>query len=140
MEYKYYGSTSRCNNNSDSEKIPLCVSYEREYRRATIFGMCKTSFLFFVYFVLYVTFLASGAAIFSALEAPGEEVIKFRLENAIAKFRVNYPGVQGQFASKGMFLSMKILNRWIKLYNIIVYFLLSDVYDCTKKFVCNLFL
>lgn len=94
--YRDYGATASCKVLMD-EGAPLLVrTIEREYRRATLFGMCRTNFLFGVYLVTYVMFLVSGAAVFSLLETPEDQALRVRLNTAIRNFRVANPTVSGQ--------------------------------------------
>lgn len=93
--YRDYGSTTRVV--ISEERVPLVVrTVEREYVRPTLFGVCRTNFLFGVYLVTYVTFLVSGAAVFSVLETPEDHGLRMRLNAAIRNFRVANPTVSGQ--------------------------------------------
>lgn len=98
MEYPNYGST-QCSKPAkvlrDAERMPLYASYSREYSRATLFGVCRTNFLFGVYLLMYLTFLMTGAAVFSLLEAPEEQALRTRLNAAIRNFRNANPTVSG---------------------------------------------
>lgn len=93
--YRDYGSTSKVV--LTDERMPLVIgTLEREYVRSTLFGMCRTNFLFGVYLVTYVMFLASGAAVFSVLETPEDQSLRMRLNTVIRNFRVENPTVSGQ--------------------------------------------
>lgn len=93
--YRDYGATS---NVLRDERVPLIGTIQREYTRPTLFGMCKTNFLFGVYLVTYVMFLGSGAAVFSVLETPEDHSLRMKLNTAIRNFRVANPTVSGQYA------------------------------------------
>lgn len=91
--YRDYGSTRVVTD----ERVPLIVgTYEREYTRPTLFGICRTNFLFGIYLVTYVMFLGSGAAVFSLLETPEDQALRVKLNAAIRNFRVANPTVSGQ--------------------------------------------
>lgn len=93
--YRDYGSTSKVD--LTDERVPLVIrTLEREYVRSTLFGMCRTNFLFGVYLVTYVMFLGTGAAVFSILETPADHALRVRLNTAIRNFRVANPTVSGQ--------------------------------------------
>lgn len=93
--YRDYGSTSKVV--LAEERMPLVVgTIQREYVRPTLFGVCRTNFLFGIYLVTYVMFLGSGAAVFSLLETPGDHALRVKLNTAIRNFRVANPTVSGQ--------------------------------------------
>lgn len=101
--YRNYGSGTTTTTSTvlittrDDERLPLIVrTIERVYSRPTLFGMCRTNFLFGVYLVTYLMFLGSGAAVFSLLETPEDHALRVRLNTAIRNFRVANPTVSGQ--------------------------------------------
>lgn len=91
MEYKRYGSISAKN----EELIPLYSKPKKVYKGDRILGMKTTSYFFSIYMLLYVIFVCSGAAIFSFLEAPEENVLRVRVTEAIEKFLTAHPSVTG---------------------------------------------
>lgn len=101
MEYPNYGSTQtfkpkkvlKCKDSC--ERLPLYATYTREYKRPTLFGVCRTSCLFVGFLVMYIMFLMGGAAIFSILEAPQEMALRSRLNSVIRNFRTANPTVSG---------------------------------------------
>ncbi|KAJ8970116.1 hypothetical protein NQ317_000570 [Molorchus minor] len=80
----------------DEEKIPLYPKATTKYEGTKILGVCKTRFLFSIYFFVYVMFLCSGAFVFSILEAPEETALKLKLEGAIQNFISTNPTVSHQ--------------------------------------------
>lgn len=100
MDYRNYGSTqyskpTKVLKTKHTERSPLYATYSTEYSRPTLFGVCRTSFLFGVYLLMYLTFLLTGAAVFSLLEAPEEQALRTRLNVAIRNFRTANPTVAG---------------------------------------------
>lgn len=102
MEYKNYGSFDR------SQAVLPKPIISRNYEGNKLLGMCRTSFLFSIYLVIYVMFLFSGAAVFSVLETPLERMAKARLTETIQNFKHNYPNVPG--ATENFILANFILK------------------------------
>lgn len=103
-QYKNYGTypnnVTVLYNNIDTERLPLVhrrisTSITRHYEGTKLLGMCKTSFLFSIYLIVYITFLLTGAIVFSLLETPAERALKTNLDGAIQKFLIDHPTVSG---------------------------------------------
>lgn len=95
MEFRNYGTCFEPVLGK-GEKIPLIPQrISRQYEGTKLMGMCKTSFFFSIYLIIYVMFLFSGAAVFSVLETPPERAARARLDGAVQKFRSDNPNVTG---------------------------------------------
>lgn len=64
-----------------------------------IFGKARFTLLLVFYVVFYVVYLASGALVFSALEAPLENQIRLEVIRAKADFVARYPDILGKYIS-----------------------------------------
>lgn len=103
MEYRTYGSTQHSkplivvHKDRERRRSSVYVSFAREYARPTLFGVCRNSFLFYVYLMMYLMFLICGAMVFSVLETPTDKGLRIRLNSAIHSFRVANPSVTGLY-------------------------------------------
>lgn len=62
-----------------------------------LFGKARFTCLLLFYVVFYIVYLASGALVFSALEAPMENQIRLELIRAKQDFLTKYPDIIGNF-------------------------------------------
>lgn len=95
MDYKRYGSIS----GYEEELIPLYPNLKKENKGNKVLGMTTSTYFFSIYFLLYIIFICSAAAMFSFLEAPEETALKVRLNAVIRNFLNSHPTVTGQFKS-----------------------------------------
>lgn len=62
-----------------------------------LFGKARFTCLLLFYVVFYIVYLASGALVFSALEAPMENQIRLELIRAKQDFLTKYPDIIGKY-------------------------------------------
>lgn len=79
------------------------ILYEEEhppfqplFATTRLFGKARFTFLLMFYVFFYVVYLASGALVFSALEAPYENQIRLELIRAKQDFLARYPEILGK--------------------------------------------
>jgi hypothetical protein len=114
MEYKTYGTCSEITVLVESEQIPVVHRrISRHYQTPKLMGMCRTSFLFSIYLIIYVMFLFSGAAVFSVLETPSERAVQARLHGALHKFQHDHPSVSDQALEDLISEVVKASNRGV---------------------------
>lgn len=65
-----------------------------------LFGKARFTCLLLIYVIFYVVYLASGALVFSALEAPLENQIRLELIRAKTDFLTRYPDIVGKYVFK----------------------------------------
>lgn len=80
------------------------ILYEEEhppfqplFTTSRLFGKARFTFLLVFYIIFYFVYLASGALVFSALEAPVENQIRLDVIRAKADFLARHPNITGKY-------------------------------------------
>ncbi|EEZ97944.1 potassium channel subfamily K member 6 isoform X1 [Tribolium castaneum] len=113
MEFRNYGTYESVLRGKE-EHVPLLPrKISRQYKGTRLMGMCRTSFFFSIYLIIYVMFLFSGAAVFSVLETPPERAARARLDGVVLKFRSENPTVTDQALEDLITEVVKASNRGV---------------------------